>query len=294
MIGFFQAFLSGILIGLAYGIVAIAFSVIYQSSRIFNIAQGMIVVVSAYLVAWLATQMSLPLWLALMLAVIISVLLGLAIERGIFRRLAGEPVFSLVMATVGLYILLIGLVILIWGPGWIIFPSVFSDTPLKLGSLTFPVSLVWGGLICVILVAGLIILFERTTWGLKMSAVGESHKIAQSMGISVQQATAIAWVIGGFISTIAAIILFSGRPISTSVGEIGLIALPIALLAGLESVKGIIPAGIIVGVVSSLGAYYLDQYTGGGVAAILPFIVMIIIIAVRPTGLFGWKSIERV
>lgn len=127
-----------------------------------------------------------------------------------------------------------------------------------------------------------------------MTAVAEDHQVALSMGISVRKSIAAAWILGAIISTLAAVIFLSGKSLTFLASEVGFIALPVALLAGLESIGGLVLAGIIVGVVQGLAEGYLDPLIGGSVGSVLPFFIMVFILFVRPTGLFGWKTIERV
>lgn len=291
---FLQTVFSGVLTGLVYSVIAVAFVVVYRASQILNFAQGMVLAIGGYLVAWLALSSPLPLWLAIIVAFAISALMGLAIERFLFRRLIGEPLFSLVMVTLGLYVVLAGVSMMIWGPEYRPFPELFPKEILQIGPFQFPQSLFWGGFIAVVVIIALVLFFERTKWGLRMSAVAEGQQVAQAMGISVEQSIAVAWALSGVISTLAAIILLSGRTMSVGVGDVGMRALPIALLGGLESVRGVIPAGLIVGIAGAVSAFYLDSITSGGIAEIVPFVIMVIIVAIRPSGLFGWKTIERV
>jgi branched-chain amino acid transport system permease protein len=127
-----------------------------------------------------------------------------------------------------------------------------------------------------------------------MTAVAEDHQVALSMGISVKRSIAFAWVLGALLSTLGAVIFLSGKSLNFLASEIGFAALPVALLAGLESIAGLLLAGAIVGAVQGLATAYLDPLVGGAVGSVLPFVIMLLILLVRPTGLFGWRTIERV
>src|SRR5690606_11602031 len=131
--------------------------------------------------------------------------------------------------------------------------------------------------------------FDRTRLGLKMTAVAEDHQVALSLGISVRGSIAFAWILGAVLSTLGAVVYMSGKSLSFLASDIGLAALPVALLAGLESVSGLLLAGIIVGIVQGLAVAYLDPWVGGAVGSILPFVIMLGILFVRPSGMFGWK-----
>jgi branched-chain amino acid transport system permease protein len=124
--------------------------------------------------------------------------------------------------------------------------------------------------------------------------VAEDHQVAMSMGISVRRSVAFAWALGSVLSTLGAIVYLSGKSLNLLTSEIGMAALPVALLAGLESIGGLLLAGLLVGIVQGLAMAYLDPLVGGAVGSVLPFVIMLLVLLIRPTGMFGWKTIERV
>jgi len=157
-------------------------------------------------------------------------------------------------------------------------------------------SLLAGGVIIagsVLLAIGLHAFFTRTRQGLRLAAVAEDHRTAMSLGVSVRSAIATAWILGTLVATAAAIVLLSGRVVSLEVAHIGFKALPVALLGGLESIRGAPLAGILIGIGEALAMAYLDPLTNGAASGLLPYVVMITVLLVRPQGLFGWKRIER-
>ena len=286
-----QIFVDGTLTGLVYGLVALAFVVIFRASRIVNLAQGQLVLLGAYVMGSLMT--TLPLVVSISLALCVSVLVGIVIERMVFRPLIGQPAFSIVMASIGLLILLQGLVQLVWGAQTRPFAVIFPEGALQFDTVIVNKRLLIGAGITVLAVELLRLFFFKTREGLRLAAVAEDHFIALSLGVSVQGATRVAWAAGAFLSTMAAMILLSGNVLGLQVGDIGLRALPVALLGGLESLRGAVLAGLLVGIGEALAAHYLDPLTGGAMSQIFPFILMIIVLLVRPQGLFGWKVIER-
>jgi branched-chain amino acid transport system permease protein len=219
---------------------------------------------------------------------------GLLIERVFFSRLVGESVFAMVMVTIGLLILIRGVVLVLFGPQVRPFPIIFragADHHRRhlhpaLAALRRPADGRHR--------AGPVVVLQQDTPGLKMTAVAEDHQVALSLGISVRSSIAFAWILGTVLSTLGAVIYLSGKSLNFLASDIGLTALPVALLAGLESIAGLLIAGIIVGVVQSLAVAYLDPLVGGAVGSILPFVIMLGILFIRPTGMFGWKTIERV
>lgn len=294
MIDFLNYLINGALIGLLYALIAMGFVVIYRASKVFNFAQGELVVFGGFLVWWMVLQMNLPLYLGLPLAFAAAALFGLLIESVFFSRLVGESVFSMVMVTLGLLILLRGLILVLFGAEVRPFPVVFPLEPIFIGEVMIPRSLCYGGALTVAMGFALSWFFNRTRIGLRMTAVAEDHQVALSMGISVRRSVAFAWMLGALLSTAGAVIYLSGKSINLLTAEIGMAALPVALLAGLESIAGLLLAGLLVGIVQALATAYLDPIVGGAVGSVLPFVIMLAVLFVRPTGLFGWKTIERV
>jgi branched-chain amino acid transport system permease protein len=294
MMDLLQTIVSGALVGLVYGLVALSFVVVYRAARIVNLAQGQLIVFGAFLLWTIATVFGVPLWLAIPLAILASAAFGLVLERVIFRPLVGQPDFTIVVATIALLVLLQGLAQLIWGAETRPYPGVLPTGSFRIGPFLLNRALAIGAVFTVALTELLNWFFMHTREGLRLAAVAEDHFTALSMGISVKRATTIAWVLGAALACISAMILLSGRLISVSVAEIGFIALPVALLGGLESVRGAPLAGLIVGIGQALAAAYLDPITNGAVSKIFPFLLMVAVLLIRPQGLFGWRVIERI
>lgn len=304
-----QYTVDGALRGMLYALIAMGFIVIFRAGRILNFAQGEVVVIGGFLIYSFVSLPFLPglvkslfgpvpWWLSLCISLLVAVLFvtlfGLLVERFIFRPMIGQPIFTIVMVTIGLMILLQGLTIAVWGGEDRPFPLIFPLGAVKIGPFTFTRSVFWGGIISLGIFAALSLLFERTRWGLKLTAVAEDHPVAQSLGISVKRSIATAWVVGCLLSTWGAIVFLNGQTLTFAASTIGLTALPVALLAGLESIWGAPIAGVIVGIGESLAAAYLDEYTEGAMSEAFPYLLMLVILIIRPQGLFGWKIIERV
>lgn len=294
MMDFLNYFANGVLLGQLYALLSLGFVVIYRASKVFNFAQGELMLLGAYSLWTLVLGLELPLYVALPLAFVMAALYGWVIERLFFERLIGESVFSMVMVTIGLVILIRGVVLVVWGAGDRSFPAILPTAPIIVGDLILPTSLVIGAVITVIFTLGLSYFFNRTRVGLTLTAVAEEPTIALSLGISVHKAVVFAWMMGTAIATIGAIIFLSGRSLTVQTADVAFAALPVALLAGLESITGLMLAGAVVGVVQSLVAAYVDPMIGGSASSIVPFVFMLLILLVRPTGLFGWRHIERV
>jgi branched-chain amino acid transport system permease protein len=294
MIDFFNYIINGFLQGQIYALLALGFMVIYRASKVFNFAQGELMMLGAYAVWTLTIGADFPPWLGIPLAFVCAIVYGWLIERLFFERLVGESVFSMVMVTIGLVILIRGIVLVVWGPADRSFPVLLPAAPLIVGDMIFPANLVIGAVLTVMVTLGMSWFFNRTRAGLTLTAVAEEPTTAISLGISVKRAVTLAWMMGSVIATAGAIVLLSGRSITVQTADVALASLPVALLAGLESIGGLILAGAIVGIVQALVAAYVDPAIGGAASSIVPFVFMLLILLVRPTGLFGWRHVERV
>lgn len=294
MMDFINYAINGLLLGQLYALLALGFVVIYRASKVFNFAQGELMLLGAYTVWTLSLGLNLPPWLTLPLAFVAALAYGWLIERLFFARLVGESVFSMVMVTIGLVILLRGVVLVIWGASDRQFPALLPTAPLIVGELIVSIPLLIGAVLTLVMTLALWFFFNRTRFGLTLTAVAEDPHTAISLGIQVKRAVTLAWMLGACIATVGAIVFLNGRSLTVLSADVALSALPVALLAGLESIGGLILAGAIVGVIQSLVAAYIDPKIGGAASNIVPFVFMLFILLVRPTGLFGWRSIERV
>lgn len=298
MIDLLQVLIEGALVGLVYGLVAISFVVIYRASKIINLAQGEVLVVGALLL-WTFTEgaraigWDIPIVAGLALTAIACIVFSLATERLVFRPLIGQPAFTIFMASIALLIMLRGGSQLIWTADTRSAPVILPEGAVNVGPFLINIRLLVGAAITILLTFGLHWFFTSTRAGLRLAAVAEDHVTAQSLGVSVRQAIAIAWVLGTLVATTAAVVLLSGQIISLDVASIGFKALPVALLGGLKSIRGAPLAGIIIGIGEALAQSYLDPLTNGAASGLLPFVVMITVLLIRPHGLFGWKKIER-
>lgn len=294
MIDFLQYLLNGVTMGCLYALIAVSFIVIYRGGRIFNFAQGQIVLLSAYLLVFGVFGLGLPSWVGLLVGAAICIGFVVLMERLVLRPLIGQPLFSMVTVTIALMLIINGICMAIWGPQAIKFPTFLPTEPIRIGPFIFAATSLWGTVIAIVTVTLLWWFFNATPTGLSMSAVAEDHQVARSLGIRVDVSIMSAWIVATIGSIIAAIIYLNGRSVSPTASEIGIRALPVAVFAGLESIPGALLAGVIVGIGESLAAAYLDGYTEGGMSIVFPFIIMLLVLLVRPYGMFGWRNIERV
>jgi branched-chain amino acid transport system permease protein len=293
-----QIIIDGSLVGLVYGLVAISFVVIYRASKIVNLAQGEVLVIGALLL-WTFTLgatkfgVHIPFPAGIALTLLGCVAFGIILERLVFRPLIGQPPFAIFMASIALLVLLRGLAQLIWTAETRPFPQLLPSGAFDIGPFLVSTRLLIGGVFTLVLATAVHFFFTRSRRGLRLAAVAEDHNTALSLGVSVRSAIAVAWILGTIVATCGAVVLLSGRVVSLDVAGIGFKALPVALLGGLESVRGAPLAGALIGIGEALAMAYLDPFTNGVASNVLPFVVMIGVLLIRPQGLFGWRRIER-
>jgi len=292
---FLQLALNGIVVGSIYALVALGFVIIYKSSGVLNFAQGEFLLVGAYFFLAILEKARVPFLPALGLTIVCAVILGLLLERLILRPMIGEPIISVIMVTLGLSSVLRAIVLGLWQTDTRPYPALFSSEPLMLGPL--PVSR--GYLVSMLVAASLLLVFtlffRYSRVGIAMRATAFSQEVAQSMGISVRRIFAVSWSIAAVVSALGGILLGSLRGgVDGSLAVLGLKALPVVILGGLDSVAGAIVGGLIIGVLENLSGGYLDPIFGGGVKEVAPFAALVLILMVKPYGLFGKVKIVRV
>ena len=289
---FMQFLLSGLSIGSIYALVALGFVLIYKSTSILNLAQGEFLMVGAYICLSLTLDYGLNFFTSFIITMVFSVLLGLLVERMILRPLIGEPIISVIMVTLGLTYVLRGVVIMIWGNDIRQF-NVFPEQPIDLWGVKLTYLYLWSMGVSLLLLTFFAIFFKYARTGIYMRAVADHQTAAQSMGISVKRIFAISWCIAAVVSSIGGILVGNIAGVGVDLSYIGLKVLPAVILGGLDSVLGAIIGGLVVGVLEFLSAGYLDPYMPA-INEVFPFIVMVLVLMIKPYGLFGTEEIERV
>jgi branched-chain amino acid transport system permease protein len=293
---FLQLVVNGVVVGGIYALVALGFVLIYKSSRVINFAQGEFLMLGAYVSLALMTAARLPPLAAFALTLGFAVVLALLVERLVLRPLIGEPVISVIMVTLGLASVLRAVIQLFYGTDTRPFPELFSARPVVLAGIPVARGYLWGFCLSFALLALFLLFFKFTTAGVAMRATAFDQVTALSMGVSVKRMFAMAWGIAAVVSAIGGIILGSIRGgIDMGLGGIGFKVIPVALLGGLDSVPGAIVGGLLIGILENLSGGYLDPIFGGGVKEVAPFVVLVLILMIRPYGLFGTvEELERV
>jgi branched-chain amino acid transport system permease protein len=293
VIDFFQFLVSGLVMGSIYALVAMGFVLIYKSTSVLNFAQGEFLMVGAYIC--LNTMLSFQIhfvW-AFVLTMCFSVVLGMLVEILILRPLTGEPIISVIMATIGLSSILRGLVIAIWGNDIRPFPEIFPPEPYVFYGIVVDHVYLWsvGGALLLMIAFG--IFFKVTRMGTAMRAVADDQQAAQTMGIRVKRVFALAWCISAVVSAIGGILIAFLNGVGMPLAHFGLKVFPAVILGGLDSIVGAVIGGLIVGVLENLSGGYLDPIIPAS-TQVAPFVILVLILMIKPYGLFGTHEIERV
>lgn len=281
---------TGLVSGAAYGLIAMGFALIYKSTGVVNFAQGELVMLTAYLSYSLASVLDLSFFPLLLATAVVAAAVGLLIERVVIRPMLGEPAFSIVMATVGLAVILRGVVVLVWGSEPLNFPVGPATTVVKFGGAPFyPAQLYLIGALAVLTVAAWLFLrFSRL--GVAMRAVASNETAALLAGVSVERIHAVAWMLSAALASVAGVLFAINYKLAPDLWFQGLKSFPAVILGGLDSVVGASLGGLVIGVVESLAQGYL----GEGLREIAGFVIIIVVLMVRPFGLFGSRDIDRV
>lgn len=287
---FFQLTLTGLTNGAILALAALGFVLIYKSSDVINFAQGEFLLIGAYLIYAMVAQVGLHWTLGMVITLLVAVLLGVLIERLILRPMIGEPIISIIMVTIGLSSVLRAIVSAIWGNLPRAFPSFIPTQPIKILGATVGADRLWAMGIAVVMLALFTFFFRKSKEGIAMRAVADDQTAALSMGISVSHIFAWAWAIAAASAAIGGALVANIVGVGPELSNFGLRVFPVVILGGLDSIPGAIVGGLIIGLLET----YTGGYIGQGLNQVLPFVVLIVILMVRPYGLFGQEIIERV
>ena len=291
----FQLVLNGLIVGALYGVVAMSFVLIYKASQVVNFAQGEFLLVGAWVCWWLLATWQLPFWAGFLVTLAFMTIFGIVLQIVVLRPLIGEPVISVIMATVGLSIFFQALMKWMFGVFAQPFPPIFTNDQVSvLGLQVQTVYLLSLGISAVIML-GFWWFFTASKHGLAMRATAFDQQVAQSLGVSVPRVFAMSWAISAVVSAVAGVVVGVVNGVSSALSFYGIKVFPAVILGGLDSVVGAVLGGLIVGVLENL-AQYVDTtvLNWGNMYQIAPFYALILILLIKPYGLFGTRNIERV
>lgn len=282
--------LAGLAMGGLYALIALGFVIIYKATRVINFAIGEIMMFAAYLFLAFAGGMELSAWIALPLAVIGGSILGGVIEKTMIRPMLGESPISVVMVTIGIASILVGLVEFIWTADPQLLPSFLPREPVFIGPLYLAPKIAYGFLIGAALLIIYLLYFRFSRGGVALRATASDQAAAYSMGINVRRVFNMAWVFGSLAASLAGVLVAATGGLSPQFGIIGLSVLVVVIVGGLDSILGALIAGVFIGWLETVAGAYL----GGEYRMPATFLVLAVILVIRPYGLFGTHEIERV
>lgn len=293
-----QLCFNGAAIGSRYALVALGFVVIYRATGVINFAQGGFVLLGAYFAYNFHVTWGLPFYAAMVLAVLAGAVTGALVEALILRRMVGEPVFAVIMITIGLLFVLEQAASSIWGFDSLNLGDPWGVKTVKRGDFVFAHRDLATLVLAAVVLGAFFLYFRYSSMGLAMRATALDPEAALAQGISARKVYAISWAVAGGVASVAGITVAAGSAaLSPQVNLIALVAFPAIILGGLDSPGGAVLGGIIIGITQSLTAGYQPEHAawlGNNFHLVMPYVVMVLILMVRPYGLFGTKEVHRV
>jgi|TARA_A100001037_G_scaffold306858_1_gene357412 branched-chain amino acid transport system permease protein len=281
--------LVGLAIGGVYALIAVGYALVYRTTRVVNFAHGNMMMFGAYFFFSFTTLLDLHWSVSIILTLICAAVFGAGIERILIRPLLGRPAISVVMVSVGLAAILHGAAQMIWSAEDFFMPQIFPDKPIIIEDMYIPSNTAYGFLVAIGAIGILVIIFRFTRSGIAMRAAATDQIAATSMGINVPAMFSLTWIYAALTASLAGIVVGSITTLNPSMGLIGLSVLAVVILGGLDSIFGAVIAGLIVGWIEAVTGFYI----GAAFKDVVPFIVLLAILIVRPHGLFGTPEIER-
>jgi branched-chain amino acid transport system permease protein len=297
MTDFLQLLFAGLALGSRYALVALGFVVIFKATGVINFAQGALVTLGAYFAFNFGQTWDLPFVLALVMAVAVGALTGIVVQRLLLRRMVGRPVFAVIMITIGLLFLLDQIVTSIWGYEALDLGDPWGIDTTNVGGVVLAVKDLWAIVLAAGVLFGFFVFFKYSRMGVAMRACALDQEAALARGISVRRVFAWSWGIAGGVAALAGVSLGSGPgAVTPSLGLIALAAFPAMILGGLDSPKGAVIGGLLIGVTQTLTAGYQPEHAaflGHNFHVVMPYVLMIAILLIRPYGLFGTREVQR-
>lgn len=291
MIGYLL--IAGLAVGVIYALLSSGFVLVFKCTGVFNLAYPSLVLLGAYTTYTLIDSVGLPPLLAIVISILFGFALGFIIERLCLRPMIGEPLISILILTIGLSEVLKGLSGVIWGASERAFPQIFPTAPLMIGGYTIPQLYVWVTVTCLIIFLVLMIFYSRSSLGLQMRAVASQQDWASLQGINPKRVFALSWGIAAAVGAVAGVFLALMVSLNQFMEPFVLKSFPAAVLGGMDSIPGALVGGLIVGLLETFAGGYLDPLLGGGAKDVVAFVILILVLLIKPYGLFGTEEIER-
>jgi branched-chain amino acid transport system permease protein len=291
---FLQFTITGISVGAVYALIALGFALIWKSSSVANLALGQIVLISSWFTYAMLVQAEFPQWLAFPLVIVFALFLGWAIERFALRPLIAQPILSLIAVTLGIGYFIEGVITFIWPWSVAALPRLFPRDVVHIGSAVISQEYLWVVGTCIVVFILLTLFFRFHKMGIAMRATADDQMAVQACGIPVTRVFSMSWMFACVVAAIGGILISSIGGITHGLVETGLKSFSVVILGGLDSFIGAIVAGPIIGLAESYGGGYLTPFVWAGVKDVIPFIIIIIVMVIKPFGLFGEERIERI
>jgi len=289
-----QLLITGLAVGMVYALIALGFVVVWKSSSVANLALGQLVLFSSWFTYGMLVQAKFPLWLAFPLVILFALALGWIIERFALRPLIAQPILSLITVTLGVAYFIEGVVTFIWPWSVDALPRLFPIEPIRIGTAVVSQEYVWVAAVSLVVFGLLTAFFRYHKMGIAMRATADDQMAVQACGIPVTRIFSRSWMFACVVAAIGGILISSIGGITHGLVETGLKAFSVVILGGLNSFVGAIVAGPIIGLCENLGGGYLTPFLWAGVKDIIPFVIIIIVMLIKPYGLFGEVRIERI
>ena len=289
-----QLLANGLIVGTLYGVVAMSFVIIYKATQVVNFAQGEFLLIGAWVCWWLLTKFQLPFYIGMPVTLVFMLTFGVALQVIVLRPMIGEPIISVIMVTIGLSTVFQAGLKWIFGTNLQPFPPIFQTQVVNLLGLQIQTVYLLSLVVSVALMAAMAWFFQYSRYGLAMRATAFDQQVAQSLGVSVKSVFAMAWAISAIVSSVAGVVVAVVNGVSAGLSVYGIKVFPAAILGGLDSIVGAVIGGIIIGLLENFAHFIDSEYLHwGNLYEIAPFYVLIIILMIKPYGLFGTKEIER-
>jgi branched-chain amino acid transport system permease protein len=290
-----QLLVNGLIVGTLYGVVAMSFVLIYKATQVVNFAQGEFLLIGAWVCWWLLTTYQLPFYLGMSITLVFMLIFGVALQVIVLRPMIGEPIISVIMVTIGLSTVFQAAMKWIFGTNLQPFPPVFATQSVSILDLQIQPVYLMSLAVSLAMMAVMAWFFRSSKYGLAMRATAFNQQVAQSLGVPIKTVFAMAWAISAVVSAVAGVVVAVVNGVSAGLSAYGIKVFPAVILGGLDSIAGAVIGGVIIGLLENLAHFVDSQYLHwGNLYEIAPFYVLIIILMIKPYGLFGTKDIERI
>ena len=271
------------------------FVLIYKSTQVVNFAQGEFLLIGAWVCWALLVKFNLPFWIGFPITLVFMMIFGIVLQIAVLRPMIGEPIISVIMLTIGLSIFFQAAMSWMFGVFVQPYPQIFATESISILGLNIQSAYIMSLVISVIIMVGFYYFFKYSRLGLAMRATAFDQQVAQSLGISVKQVFAMSWAISAMVSALAGVVVGMVNGVSSALSFFGIKVFPAVILGGLDSIIGAIAGGLIIGILENLAEFLDSQFFHiGNMYTVAPFYILVIILMIKPYGLFGKEEIERV